>query len=159
MAAKPDLPRISLDVRDADLHNVLRLLADTAKVNVVVPDHVQGRVTVKLKDVPWTDALDVILQAQGLGREQVGTVVQIDTLERIAARAEKEAEIRAARRETAELITVLIPLRYARAAEMKPLVASMLTGRGRVAVDERTNVLIVTDIAHNVDRVRRELGL
>lgn len=157
--AKPDPPRITLDVRDADVHNVLRLLADTGKVNIVVPDEVQGRVTIKLKNVPWNEALDAILKVEGLGWERSGTVIQVDTLERIQARAEAKAEIRTARRETARLLTVIIPLRYASAEKLKPLVASMLTDRGRVAVDDRTNVLIVTDVAHNVDRVRRELGL
>src|SRR5262245_56519127 len=73
--------RISLDLKDADLHNVMRLLSDVGKVNLVVPDEVKGKVTNKLRNVPWTEALDVILRAKGLGREQNGNVIQIDTLE------------------------------------------------------------------------------
>jgi type II secretory pathway component HofQ len=138
---------------------VLRLLADAGKVNIVVPDEVKGRVTVKLKDVPWTKALDIVLSSKGLGYETSGNVIHVDTLERINRRAQDRAAITKTREEAADLLTVLIPLRYANATEMKPLVQSMLTPRGTVAVDVRTNVLIVTDVAINVDRVRRQLGI
>ena len=150
---------ITLDVKDADIHNVVRLLADAGKVNIVVPDEVKGRVTVKLKDVPWTKALDVVLSSKGLGYEKSGNVIRVDTLERINERAQQKAAIAKTREEAAELLTVLIPLVYANASEMKPLVASMLTPRGKVAVDVRTNVLIVTDVAINVERVRAQLGI
>jgi type IV pilus assembly protein PilQ len=159
MGAKPAERRISLDVKDADIHNVVRLLADAGKINIVVPDEVKGRVSVKLKDVPWTKALDLVLSSKGLGYEKSGNVIHVDTLERINQRAQQRAEIAKTREEAADLLTVMIPLRYANASEMKPLVASMLTPRGTVAVDVRTNVLIVTDVAHNVERVRRQLGI
>ena len=151
--------RLSLDVKDADVHNVIRLLADTGKVNIVVPEEVKGRVTLKLVNVRWTDALDVVLRSKGLGKERSGNVIYVDTLERISERLSKQAEIAESQQGSAELLTVMIPLNYARASEMKPLVASMLTPRGTVAVVVRTNVLIVTDVAHNVARVRKQLGI
>lgn len=153
LAAAP--PRkISLDVKDADLHNVMRLLADAGKVNIVVPDDVKGRVTIKLRDVPWTEALDVILRSKGLGREMIGSVVQVDTLERILARDRARIEMNKAQVEAAEPITVLIPLSYANANELKALVQSMLSPKGSVAVDARTNTLIVTDVPERIDRVQ-----
>jgi type IV pilus assembly protein PilQ len=160
IAAKPaEERRISLDVKDADLHNVLRLLADTGNVNIVVPDEVKGRITIKLTNVPWTQALDIILDSRGLAKEKSGNVIQVDTLERINRRLADRAEIAKAQQGSADLLTVMIPLSYASASEMRPLVASMLTPRGTVAVDVRTNVLIVTDVAHNVARVRKTLGI
>src|SRR5688572_21553012 len=93
VGAAPAPKRISLDVKDAELHNVLRLLADTGRVNIVVPDDVKGKVTIKLRNVPWTEALDVILRSKGLGREQQGGVIQVDTLERIVKRQRDQAEL------------------------------------------------------------------
>lgn len=160
VAARPaPAKRINLDVQDADVHNVLRLLADTGAINIVVPDHVKGRVTLKLRNVPWTEALDVVLRSKGLGQERSGNVVHIDTLENIQRRLEAKAAIREAKKGTAELMTVMIPLRYAKAADLQPIVQSMLSERGRVVIDKRTNMLIVTDVVHNVDRVRRTLGI
>jgi type II secretory pathway component HofQ len=150
---------VTLNVKDADIHNVLRLLADAGKVNIVVPEEVKGRVTVNLKDVPWLKALDSVLASKGLGREKIGNVIHVDTLERLRARQEHRAAIAKAREESAALLTVLIPLRYAKANDMKPLVASLLTKRGTVAVDVRTNTLIVTDVVENVARVRAQLGI
>jgi type IV pilus assembly protein PilQ len=154
LGAAPPARRISLDVKDADVHNVLRLLADTGKVNIVVPDDVRGRVTIKLRNVPWTEALDVILRSKGLGREKVGSVIQVDTLERILAREKTRIELEKTKVEAAEPVTVIIPLSYTNASDLKPLVQSMLSPRGTVAVDPRTNSLIVTDVAENIDRVR-----
>ena len=158
--AKPaEERRITLDVKEADIHNVLRLLADTAKINIVVPDEVKGKVSVKLKNVPWSQALEIVLSSKGLAQERVGNIVYVDTLERINQRLAQKAEINQSREGSAELLTVMIPLSYASASDLKPLVASLLTPRGTVAVDVRTNVLIVTDVAHNVARVRKELGI
>jgi len=151
----PSSKPISIDVKDADVHNVLRLLADVGQINLVVSDSVSGRVTLKLKNVPWHQALDVVLKARGLGQERNGNVIQVDTLEAFAHRAELEAKMRASEVALAPLITVLIPLSYARAAEIQPLVASRLSARGSVAIDVRTNTLIVTDVASNVDAARR----
>lgn len=141
--------RISLDVKDASIHNVLRLLADTGRVNIVVPDDVQGRLTLRLKNVPWNEALRVVLRMKGLGMERIGEVIQIDTEERILKRAAAQAEIAAWRTSASPLVTRLVPVAYARAAELKPIVQSMLTARGRIEVDVRTNTLIITDVAES----------
>ncbi|MCA9550190.1 MAG: pilus assembly protein PilQ [Myxococcales bacterium] len=138
---------ITLNVKDADVHDVLRLLADTAGVNVVVPAEVQGRVTLSLRRVPWVTVLDTVLAARGLGRTWVGEVIYVDTLERLT---EADAA-RLARRDLAEaegrLVTRVIRLSYAQAAELAPVVRAVLSPRGTVVVDERTNSLVVTDVA------------
>ena len=158
VGAAPSTKRINLDVKDADLHNVLRLLADVGRINIVVADDVKGKVTVRLTNVPWTEALDVVLAAKGLGKEKVGSVIHVDTLERIIARDKTRAELAATRQEAAPLVTVMIPVNYTTAESLRPIVQSMLTPRGKVIVDARTNTLIVTDAAENVDRVRSSLG-
>ena len=157
-AAAAEPPPISIDVREADLHNVLRLLADTGRVNIVVPDHVTGRVTIKLRHVPWRQALAVVLRSRGLGMERIGAVIQVDTLENITARAEARARLEEAQALTRPLTTVMFSLSYAKAAEVAPLVRSMLSPRGRITIDARTNTLIVTDVVHDLERVRQALG-
>ena len=159
IGAKPADRPISLDVKDADIHNVLRLFANVAQVNIVVPGDVKGRVTIKLDRVPWSRALDVVLKSKGLGMERHGDVIRVDTLVRLNERQVQKGKLRGLREKSGSLLTVVIPVNYARALDLKPLVQSMLTPRGRVMVDARTNVLVVTDVAHNVTRVRAELGL
>lgn len=156
-APRRPVPKIDLDVRDADLHDVLRLIAEVGRVNLVVADGVRGRVTVKLRAVPWTDALGVVLRAHGLGQAREGDVLLVDTLDNLARAERTRADRRAAQEEAAPLVTVMIPLSYAKAKDLEPLVASMLTPRGRVTVDARTNVLIVTDVAGVAEAVRGRL--
>ncbi len=157
-AAPKVVPRIDLDVRDADVHDVLRLIAEVGRINLVVADGVKGRVTVKLRNVPWTDALAVVLRTHGLGQEREGGVLLVDTLENLTRQQAARAARAAARVQTERLVTVMIPLSYARAKDLEPLVRSMLTERGSVAVDDRTNVLIVTDVPDRVSRVRGRLS-
>jgi type IV pilus assembly protein PilQ len=158
LSAAAPVPRVSLDVKDADLHNVLRLLSDTGKINIIVPDEVKGRVTIKLRDVPWTRALDIILSSKGLGSERQGNLIYVDTLERLIARKRIEAELRTAQQESAETVTVLIPVSYATASELLPLVRSMLSPKGSATVDVRTNTLIITDVPDSVARARESLA-
>lgn len=156
-APRKPVPKIDLDVRDADVHDVLRLIAEVGRVNLVVADGVSGRVTLKLRAVPWTDALAVVLRTHGLGSEREGGVLLVDTLDNLARTERARADRRAATEALAPLVTVMIPLSYARASEIAPLVAAMLTERGRVTVDARTNVLIVTEVAERAEAVRERV--
>lgn len=159
MGARPyETRRISLDVHQVDVHNVLRLLAEAAKVNIVVPKEVQGKVTLKLKNVAWKDVLQLVLRSQQLGVERVGEVFYVDTLANLAASQEMALARQKNAVEVAELVTVIIPVNYARAADLAPIVESMLTERGSVVVDQRTNVLIVTDVGPRTQQVRRRVG-
>ncbi len=146
-AAKTTKKRINLDVQNADIRNVVRLIGDTSGQNFVIGDDVKGRVTIKLRNVPWDEALDVILATKDLGKTQHG-----DNIIRIAPRTVLEEE-RARRLDRADecqekgpLTTRLIPVNYGRAADMAPLVKATLTKRGTVTFDERTNTLIVRDV-------------
>ena len=145
--------RIDLDLKDADIHNVLRLLADVGQVNVVTADNVQGSVTIKMRNVPWDQALDVVLQAKGLGMVRGGNMIRVAPL----ADLEKERELQLARRaqevKLAPVETRLIPVSYASAKEIQERARPLLSERGSLAVDDRTNVLIARDIAGNLNQI------
>ena len=145
--------RIDLDFKDADIHNILRLLSEVGGVNVVTSDDVTGSVTIRMRDVPWDQALDVILQAKGLGAEHRGNLIRVAPQDVL----EKERELAIARQkqqiELAPLETRLVPVSYATAKDVQPRVHEVMSPRGTVSVDERTNVLIVRDIVDNLDDV------
>ncbi|MEO8920440.1 MAG: type IV pilus secretin PilQ [Polyangiaceae bacterium] len=145
--------RIDLDLKDADVHNVLRLLADVGQVNIVTADNVSGTVTIRMRNVPWDQALDVVLQAKGLGVVQRANMLRVAPL----ADLEKERELAIARRaqevKLAPLETRLIPVSYAQASEIQDRAKPLLSERGTIAVDERTNVMIVRDLAGNLNQI------
>jgi type IV pilus assembly protein PilQ len=145
--------RIDLDFKDADIHNILRLLAEVGGVNIVTSDDVTGSVTIRMRDVPWDQALDVIMEAKGLGAERKGNLIRVAPQSVL----EKERELAIARRtqqvQLAPLETRLVPVSYATASDIQPRVQEVISPRGSVSVDERTNVLIVRDIVDNLDEV------
>ncbi|HEY2733804.1 MAG TPA: type IV pilus secretin PilQ, partial [Polyangiales bacterium] len=145
--------RIDLDFKDADIHNILRLLSEVGNVNVVTADDVSGSVTIKMRAVPWDQALDVILTSKGLGMVRRGNLIRVAP----QATLEKERELAIAREKQrlalAPLETRLIPVSYAAALTLQPRVNELLSERGKVAVDVRTNILVVRDIPENLDNV------
>jgi type IV pilus assembly protein PilQ len=145
--------RIDLDLKDADVHNVLRLLADVGQVNIITADNVTGTVTIRMRNVPWDQALDVVLQSKGLGMVRQGNMIRVAPL----ADLEKERELQIARRQQevklAPLETRLIPVSYAQADQVQERVRPLLSERGSIAVDQRTNVLIARDIAGNLNQI------
>ncbi|MCL2822963.1 MAG: type IV pilus secretin PilQ [Polyangiaceae bacterium] len=145
--------RIDLDLKDADIHNVLRLLADVGRVNIITADNVTGSVTIRMRDVPWDRALDVVLQAKSLGMTQEANVIRVAPL----ADLEKEREMAIARRrqefELTPVETRLIPVSYAAASDLQARAKDLLSPRGSIAVDERTNVLIARDIPGNLNQL------
>lgn len=145
--------RIDLDLKDADVHNVLRLLADVGKVNIVTADNVGGSVTIRMRNVPWDQALSVVLQSKGLGMVRRGNIIRVAPLPQL----EKEREMAIARRrqelQLAPLETRLIPVSYADAEQVQLRAREVLSGRGTVAVDGRTNVLIARDVSGTLDQV------
>ena len=145
--------RIDLDFKDADIHNILRLLSEVGGVNVVTADNVGGSVTIRMRDVPWDQALDVVLQAKSLGMVRQGNLLRVAPL----AQLEQEREAAIARQkqqqQLAPLETRLVPVSYATATELQPRVRELLTDRGTVSVDTRTNMLLVRDIVGQLDDV------
>ncbi len=145
--------RIDLDLKDADIHNVLRLLADVGQVNIVTADDVTGSVTIRMRNVPWDRALEVVLQAKSLGMSRQGNVIRVAKL----ADLEKEREMAIARRkqeyQLTPIETRLVPVSYAGAGDIQARAKDLLSPRGSIAVDDRTNVLIVRDVAGNLNQI------
>lgn len=145
--------RIDLDFKNADIHDILRLLSDVGGVNVVTADNVSGSVTIKMRDVPWDQALDVVLQAKGLGMLRRGNLVRVAPLGTLEKERESAIARLKQREQLAPLETRLVPVSYATASAVQPRVKELLSSRGTVSVDERTNMLIVRDIVDNLDDV------
>jgi type IV pilus assembly protein PilQ len=145
--------RIDLDLKDADIHNILRLLADVGHVNIVTGDDVNGNVTIRMRNVPWDEALDVVLQAKGLGMQRAGNLIRVAPM----AQLNKERELRLAQlkqeMELTPIETRLIPVSYAHAGDLQQRAKDLLSPRGAMAVDERTNVIIARDIAGNLNHI------
>jgi len=143
--------RISLDFKDIDMGDVLRLIAEVSDLNVIAGEEVSGRVTIRLVDVPWDQALDVILLTKGLGFIRVGNVLRIAPQSVLA----QEEEMRLQEKRNLELLEDLVvklqPVNYATSNDMKGLVSRLLSQRGTVDVDKRTNTLIIKDIPSVID--------
>jgi len=142
--------RVSMDFVDADLKNILRLLGDVSGLNIVAGDDVSGTITVRLVDVPWDQALDVILKTRGLGKVQDGNVVRIANAEKLAAEKQRREEAIEAQKVKEPLATDIIPVNYATAKEVSDKVTAILSDRGSATIDERTNSILIKDIASKI---------
>src|SRR5437667_2281660 len=144
--------RISLDFKDADIQNVLRVLADVSQLNIIATDDVKGKVTLHLNDVPWDQALDLVLRSNRLEKTQEGNVVRISTVSRLKEEREALRAAQDAERELEPLRVKYIRVNYAKADEtLIEKVKGVLTDRGSVTFDDRTNTIIVRDIPHGTD--------
>jgi type IV pilus assembly protein PilQ len=146
-----DNRRMSLDVQGAEVQTVLRSLSEFSGKNIVASKEVKGEVTLRLRNVPWRHALDIVLRAQGLGMIEQGQTIVISNLETLR---KEEMERNTAARAAEELLplqTRIIPVSYANAEEMAKAVEKSLTKRGHIEVDKRSNALLVTDIDVRLD--------
>ncbi len=143
--------KITLDIRDGEVTDLLRLLSDEINVSIVVSPDVKGRVTLSLKSVPLDQALDIILRMNDLGMKYEGNIIWIAKAETF--RAEEERALKAAEvREKLEPLEVrLVPVNYATADDLSSNISSLLSSRGSVNIDKRTNTLILKDVAANLD--------
>jgi type IV pilus assembly protein PilQ len=146
--------KVSLDFKDADIKNILRLIAEVSNLNIIAGDDVQGKITMRLVDVPWDQALDVVLQSRALGKSQVGNVMRIAPMDTIKKEDQADLEAKRAKEKLEDLVTELIPVNYATGTEIIPQIKGVLSERGDIKVDSRTNTLIVKDIAKNVASAR-----
>ena len=147
--------RISLDFQDAEISSVLRLIADVSGLNMVVGEAVKSKVTLKLLNVPWDQALDLILKLNNLGQIREGNILWIDTLANITRLRDDAAKAKEATLKAEELVTRIIYLNYSDAAKSIDVAKSNLSPRGEIKVDSRTNALVVRDIPDSVARVER----
>jgi len=146
--------KVSFEFKDIDIHNLLRVIAEVSKKNIVVADDVNGKITIRLRNVPWDQALDIILASKGLGKEEIGDIIRVAPLKALEDEARSREERKKALRRQEELVVQLIPVNYATAADMASRVKDVLSERGTVAVDARTNTLVVRDIGSNIGRAR-----
>ncbi len=174
--------KISLDFQDIEVRRVLQLLADFTDINMVTADSVQGNITLRLKDVPWDQALDIILKTKNLDKRRNGNVIWIAPVTELTKAEEEEAKAIAQSVKLAPLQTEYIQLSYAKAADIEKLmtqgknssssgsssggseplgdsVGSLLSPRGTVSIDPRTNTLIINDTAQKIDQIRKMIDL
>ncbi len=151
--------RLTLNFQDIDVRPLLQLLADTSGQNIVVSDSVKGRVTLRLQNVPWDQALDIVLKTKGLDMRRKDNVILVAPQAELAAQEKAELEAQKDIQELAPLRTEFLTVNYAKASEIARLVkstggGSLLSERGNVTVDERTNTLLVQDTADNLTAIR-----
>ncbi|HKA13650.1 MAG TPA: type IV pilus secretin PilQ [Myxococcota bacterium] len=142
---------ISLDFKGVDIADVLRLIAEVSDLNVIAGDEVKGKVTIRLVDEPWDQALDVILLTKGLGFARVGNVLRIAAKDTLAQEEELRLQERRAKEKLEDLVVKLQPVNYASVQDVSGMVKELLTERGTVNVDKRTNTLIIKDIPSVID--------
>ncbi len=146
--------KLSLDFKDADIKNILRLIAEVSNLNIIVADGVTGKITMRLVDVPWDQALEIILQSKNLDKRLAGNVVRIAPAEALRREDQASLEEQKSKERLEPLVNELIQVNYATAKEITPQVKSILSERGDVKVDDRTNTLIIKDIAKNMSGVK-----
>lgn len=153
--------RLSLNFQDIEVRAVLQLLADFTGLNLVTSDTVSGRITLRLKNVPWDQALDIILKSKGLTKRQIDNVIMVVPTEEVAAREQLELESQQKIEELAPLRSDFIQVNYAKAEDLALLLKSeenrLLSERGNVTVDIRTNTLLIQDTASKLEDIRRLL--
>ncbi len=167
---------ISLDLKDADVHNVIRLLGDVSGLNIVATDDVTGQITLRLSDVPWDQALDIVMQSQNLESVQEGNVLRISTVKRLREEREELEKAQRAAQTIEPLKVAYLQVNYAKAKKLAELISGaagpqqtqtnrargmqgeeeigVLSRRGSVMVDEFTNTLIVRDIERGIRNAR-----
>jgi type IV pilus assembly protein PilQ len=143
--------RLSLDVQGAEIRTVLRSLSEFSGRNIVVGKDVKGQVSIQLRDVPWRDALTAVLRTHGLEYVEEGSILRVDTAEKLLSETLARETNEARRDEVAPMSTRVVHVNYAQSDEIRTAVQSVLSKRGAVEVDKRTNALIITDITAKLD--------
>lgn len=161
--------RISMDFKDADLANVFRIIAEVSNLNIITADDVRGKVSVRLVNVPWDQALDIILRSKSLGAAMEGNVLRIAPLSSLRKeeqdRLDSQKQIEQARQEainraaevraSREAVFDTIPVSYSKASEMLAKIKPLASKFGKLDSDDRTNVLIIRDLPQNIAEVRK----
>jgi type IV pilus assembly protein PilQ len=152
--------RLTLNFQDIDVRAVLQLLADTSGQNIVVSDTVQGGVTLRLQNVPWDQALDIVMRTKGLAMRRRDNVILVGPAEELATREKAELQAQKDVQELAPLRTEYLQVNYAKASDLALLIKgkagnSLISQRGSVAIDDRTNTLLLQDTADRLTDIRR----
>jgi type IV pilus assembly protein PilQ len=150
--------KLSLNFQNIEVRSVLQLIADFTGLNIVASDTVNGAITLRLKNVPWDQALDIILRTRGLGKRQTGNVMLVAPNTEIAEREKQELEAQMQIVDLAPVVTRFYQINYAKASDISTLLksgekSSMLSARGQVTVDQRTNTLMILDTSEKLDEI------
>jgi len=150
--------RISLSFQSVDIRSLLQIIADVAGTNMIVSDSVNGQIAMRLQNVPWDQALDIILRTKGLGLRRQGNVMLVAPVEEIAARERGEAEAERQKVQLAPLHSEIIQINYAKATELGTIIKnksnSILSDRGSVTIDDRTNSLLLLETRDKIAEIR-----
>ena len=160
--------RISMDFKDADLTNVFRIIAEVSNLNIITSDEVKGKVSLRLVNVPWDQALDIVLRSKSLGASQEGNVLRIAPLSSLRKeqqdRFDAQKQIDLSRQEalnraaevkaTQEAVFDTIPVSYSKASELLAMIKPLASKYGKLDSDDRTNVLIIRDLPQNIVEVK-----
>jgi type IV pilus assembly protein PilQ len=148
--------KIDLNFQNVEIRTVLQIIAEVADKNLVVSDNVQGTITLRLKNVPWDQALDIVLKTKGLDKREAGNVLLVGTVDEIAARETVEMQSQQQEQELAPLVTDFIQIDYRKASDIKERVieAKLVSERGFVMADDETNTLMVRETAKQVREIR-----
>ena len=153
--------RLTLNFQDIETRAVLQLLAETSGQNIVVSDTVQGNVTLRLQNVPWDQALDIVMRTKGLDKRQEGNVIYVAPAEELAAREKQMLESQKSMTELSPVRTEYLQVNYAKASDLASLIksqgksSSLLSDRGSLSIDDRTNTLLLQDTADRLADIRR----
>ena len=145
--------KISLDFQNADINDILRLVAEVSGLNIIAGGDVQGTVTTRMVDVPWDQALEVILKINGLAQEREGNIIRVAPLARFLSERQENLRVQQTENQAEPTVTQLVPINYADAAELRGSLEKLISARGSIFIDGRTNTMIVTDTKKNLDDV------
>ncbi len=148
--------KIDLNFQNVEIRTVLQIIAEVAEKNLVVSDNVQGNITLRLKNVPWDQALDIVLKTKGLDKREAGNVLLVGTVSEIAEREAVEMQSQQQEKEIAPLVTDFIQIDYRKASEIKDRLteAKMVSERGFVMADDETNTLMVRETSKQIAEIR-----
>jgi type IV pilus assembly protein PilQ len=153
--------KISLDFKDADIRNILRLIADVSGQNIIVSDAVAGTVTLKLDNIPWDQVLEIVLETNNLGKVVTDNIIRIDTRERIKKLSNEKYEAKKSEEKVAELITEVVDIIYRNAKDIAVLLEGekdLLSARGSISIDPQLNRLIIIDTVEKVAAVKEKIA-
>ncbi|MBL4822989.1 MAG: type IV pilus secretin PilQ family protein [Colwellia sp.] len=154
---------ISLNFQDIPVRTVLQIIADYNEFNLITSDTVTGNITLRLDGVPWDQALDIILKVKGLDKRMQGNILMVAPSDELAAREAKNLQAQQQVEELALLYTEYLQINYAKASEFADLIknedTSILSARGSVSVDERTNTLLIRDTAKSIEDIKRMVNI
>jgi type IV pilus assembly protein PilQ len=154
--------RISLNFQSVDVRQVLQIIGDVANSNMVISDSVTGEIALRLQNVPWDQALEIILRSKGLGMRKAGNVIQVAPATELAQRDKEELESQKQKVDLSPLRSEIIQINYAKASDLRALIttdkSTLLSDRGRISVDERTNTLIVLESRDKIAEIRELIG-